>query len=177
VFSVVSIVTTTGYASIDYVAWGTFAAAFILMLTFIGGCTGSTAGGVKILRYEIMYGVIRQHLRQSIYPNSVGSLHYDNRVIADDQIASVGTFMFAYFACFAIIAALLSLFGLDAAASLSAAAATIGNVGPGVTPGIGPAGHYGGLPEGAKVILSAAMLMGRLEVLSFLLLFMPGFYR
>jgi trk system potassium uptake protein TrkH len=85
--------------------------------------------------------------------------------------------MFAYFACFAIIAALLSLFGLDAAASLSAAAATIGNVGPGVTPGIGPAGHYGGLPEGAKVILSAAMLMGRLEVLSFLLLFMPGFYR
>jgi trk system potassium uptake protein TrkH len=177
IFSIVSIVTTTGYASVDYVSWGTFATAFFFMLSFIGGCTGSTSGGVKILRYQIMFGIVAQHVRRSIHPHTVSPLRYGDRVITDDQAASVGTFFFVYLASFAAVAIMLALAGLDAPTSLSAAIATLGNVGPGVTEAIGPSGNYRVLPDTAKVVMSAAMIMGRLEVLSLLILFMPSFYR
>jgi trk system potassium uptake protein TrkH len=124
-----------------------------------------------------MFGIIRQHIRRSIYPHVVSPIRFGDRIITDDEATSVGTFIFVFFAAFFVIAVILSLIGLDAATSLSAAAATLGNVGPGVTPGIGPAGTYAGLPDSAKVVLSLAMIMGRLEVLSLLLLLMPSFYR
>jgi trk system potassium uptake protein TrkH len=176
-FSIVSIMTTTGYASVDYVKWGTFATAFFFMVSFIGGCTGSTSGGVKILRYQIMTGVVLQHIRQAIRPHVVSPIRYGNRIVTDDQVASVGTFVFVYFFSFIVFSLLMSLHGLDAATSLSAAIATLGNVGPGVAESIGPAGNFKGLPETAKLILSVAMITGRLEVMSLLFLFLPSFYR
>jgi len=177
VFSIVAIITTTGYASVDYVAWGTFAAAFFFIVSFIGGCTGSTSGGIKVLRYQIMTGVVVQHIHQAIRPHVVSPIRYGNRIVTDDQVASVGTFVFVFFAAFVIVAILMSLHGLDAATSLSAAIASLGNVGPGVAESIGPAGNYKDLPETAKLVLSAAMVTGRLEVMSLLLLFIPSFYR
>ncbi len=176
-FSIISIMTTTGYASVDYLTWGTFATAFFFMVSFIGGCTGSTAGGVKILRFQIMTGVVIQHIRQAIRPHVVSPIRYDQRVVTDDQVASVGTFVFVYFASFVVFSVAMSLYGLDAATSLSAAITALGNVGPGLTEAIGPTGNFKGLPESAKLILSVAMITGRLEVMSLLFLFMPSFYR
>lgn len=176
-FNVVSIVTTTGFVSVDYLAWGAFAAVLSFLLMFVGGCSGSTSGGVKILRYQILFGIIRQHIRKSIYPHAVSPIRFGERIVTDDEALSVGTFIFVYFAAFMAIAIALGMVGLDAAAALSAAATAIGNVGPGATPEIGPVGTFAGLPDSAKLILSFAMIMGRLEVLGLLLLVMPSFYR
>jgi trk system potassium uptake protein TrkH len=176
-FNVVAIVTTTGYASADYVAWGTFAAMLVFAMSFIGGCTGSTTGGVKIFRYQIIYAVAVQHIRRVIHPHVISPLRYGERTVDEVQAASVGTFIFLFVLSFALLAMLLSLMGLDAGTSLSAAIAAVGNIGPGVVAEIGPAGTYHDLPELAKVLLSFAMIMGRLEVVSLLILFMPSFYR
>jgi trk system potassium uptake protein TrkH len=177
VFAVISVMTTTGYASNDYVTWGTFAATFIFLVSFVGGCTGSTSGGVKIFRYQIMLRVVVQHVRRAIHPHVVSPMRYGDRIVSDDEAGSVGTFFYLYFLAFAIMSLMLSLLGMDAATALSAVAATLGNVGPGITEAIGPAGNFADLPEAAKVILSFAMILGRLEILGVLILFLPSFYR
>ena len=176
-FNTMSVVTTTGYASIDYLQWGAFAAAWFFMLTFVGGCAGSTAGGPKIFRYQVMFRLIGQHIRKTIHPHAIVPLRYGTRTLSDEQIWSVGTFMFMYFAAFAVSAILLALIGLDPATALSGAATALGNVGAGVGPIIGPAGNFSTLPDAAKLVLTVAMIMGRLEILSILLLLMPSFYR
>jgi trk system potassium uptake protein len=176
-FNIVSIVTTTGFASVDYLQWGAFAAAWFFALTFVGGCTGSTSGGIKIFRFQVLTGVVAQHVRTTIYPHSVTPIRYGGRVLGDEQIASVGVFVFAYLLAVAMVAILLAAIGLDTTTALSAAATAIGNVGPGVSPEIGPVGNFAALPDAAKVILSVAMVMGRLEILVVLLLFVPSFYR
>ncbi len=177
VFGVISIMTTTGYASNDWVAWGTFAATYVFMVSFVGGCTGSTSGGVKIFRYQIMIRVAVQHVRHAIHPHVVSPMRYGERIISDEEAASVGTFFYLYFLAFAIMSVALSLLGMDAATALSAVAATLGNVGPGITEAIGPAGNFAAVPQTAKVILAFAMVLGRLEILGVLILFLPRFYR
>jgi trk system potassium uptake protein len=176
-FNITSIVTTTGFASVDYLQWGAFAAAWFFMLTFVGGCTGSTAGAIKIFRFQVLAGVVGQHVRTTIYPHAVTPLRYGARVIGDEQIVSVGVFVFVYLVAVAVVAMMLALIGLDTATALSASATAFGNVGPGISPEIGPVGNFAGLPDSAKVILSIAMILGRLELLVVLLLFMPNFYR
>lgn len=176
-FNTTSVVTTTGFASVDYLQWGTFAAAWFFMLTFIGGCAGSTAGGPKILRHQVMFRLIGQHIRKTIHPHAIVPLRYGTRTLSDEQIRSVGAFMFMYFAAVAIVAVMLALLGLDTATAISGAATAIGNVGPGVSAIIGPAGNFSSLPDAAKLVLTVAMIMGRLEILSILILLMPSFYR
>jgi trk system potassium uptake protein TrkH len=176
-FNITSIVTTTGFASIDYLQWGTVSAAFFFALTFVGGCAGSTGGGPKIFRHQVMVRMIGQHVRKSIHPHAVVPLRYAGRTLSEDEIRAVGAFVFIYFAVFAIVALLLALAGLDTTTALSGAATAIGNVGPGLGTIIGPAGNFSSLPDTAKLILSVAMVMGRLEILSILILLMPSFYR
>jgi trk system potassium uptake protein TrkH len=176
-FNIASIMTTTGFASTDYLVWGAFASTFFFVLTFVGGCTGSTAGGLKIFRFQVMYGVIAQHVRRVIRPHVVMPIRYGTRTVTDDQVASVGSFVFLYFLSFAVFALMLAALGLDAETSLSAVAQALGNVGPGIGPIIGPAGNFSTLPDPAKLVLCAAMIMGRLEILGVLVLFLPSFYR
>jgi trk system potassium uptake protein TrkH len=176
-FNIVSVVTTTGYASTDYLVWGAFSTTFFFVLTFVGGCTGSTAGGLKIFRFQVMYGVIAQHVRRVIRPHVVVPIRYGTRTVTDDQVASVGSFVFLFFLSFAVFALVLAALGLDAETSLSAAATAVANVGPGVGSVIGPAGNFATLPDAAKLVLCAAMIMGRLEILGVLVLFLPSFYR
>jgi trk system potassium uptake protein TrkH len=176
-FNIVSITTTTGYASTDYLLWGAFASSFFFILTFIGGCTGSTAGGLKIFRFQVMYGIVGQHLQRVVRPHAIVPIRYGTRTITDDQVASVGTFVFLYFLSFAVFSLILAGFGLDAETALSAVAQAIGNVGPGIGPVVGPAGNFSTLPDAAKLVLCAAMIMGRLEILGVLVLFLPSFYR
>lgn len=176
-FNITSVVTTTGFASIDYLQWGAFAAVFFFALTFFGGCAGSTAGGPKVFRYQVMFRMIGQHIRRTIYPHGIVPLRYGTRTLSDDQVRSVGAFVFLYFAVVVVIAILLALIGLDMTTAISGAATAVGNVGPGLGTIIGPAGNFAPLPDGAKLLLSVAMIMGRLEILSMLLLLMPSFYR
>jgi trk system potassium uptake protein TrkH len=176
-FNVASVVTTTGFVSFDYTALGAFAGVLFFGLSFLGGCTGSTAGGLKIFRLQVMTGVVVQHIRAAVHPHVVAPIRYGSRVLSEDQIASVGTFVFLYFIAFAVISVFLSLIGLDAEIALSSAAQAIGNVGPGIGPVVGPAGNFSSLPDAAKVALSLAMIIGRLEILGVLILFLPNFYR
>jgi trk system potassium uptake protein TrkH len=177
VFNVTSVVSTTGFASTDYMQWGQFAIGVFFVLTFVGGCTGSTSGGIKILRFHILFSMIAQQAKQAIYPRRVVPTRYGHKPVSNEQIASVGAFVFLFLATFVVFSVLLSLSGLDTATALSSAATALGNVGPGVGPTVGPAGNFAGLSEFQKLTLCAAMIIGRLEILSVFLLLMPSFYR
>jgi trk system potassium uptake protein TrkH len=147
------------------------------LLTLVGGCAGSTAGGPKIFRYQVMFRMVGQHIRKTIYPHAVVPLRYGDRTLSDDQLRSVGALIFLYFATLMIAALLLSIIGLDTATAMSASAMAVGNVGLGISPIIGPAGNFSSLPDAAKGVLIVTMIMGRLEIMSVLILLMPSFYR
>ena len=176
-FNITSVVTTTGYASTDYLKWGPFVATCFFLFNFPGGCTGSTAGGIKTFRLIVMYRIVVQHIRQVIHPHQVLSIRYGRRVLSDDEAASVGTFVFLYLVTFAVLSTVLSFMGLDAATAMSSVAECMANVGPGIGPIVGPAGNFSSLPDAAKLVLTFAMIVGRLEILGVLILFLPSFYR
>lgn len=176
-FNIVSVITTTGYATTDFLLWGEFAVFVFFLTMFVGGCSGSTSGGIKILRYQIIVGTITRHIRQTIYPHMVQPVRYGGKAIATEQIVSVGVFVFVYLATVVVAATLLSISGLDFLTSLSAAASGVGNVGPGLSTDIGPAGMFAGFSEFQKIVQTFAMVLGRLEIISVLVLFAPSFYR
>lgn len=177
VFSVISIVTTTGFISADYMHWGAFPIAAFFFLTFIGGCTGSTAGGIKIFRFQVLATAIRSHGWRLIAPLSVRPVFYGERKLSTDIFASVLLFMGAYVGTVAVATLALAGFGLDLVTALSGAATAVGNVGPGLGYLIGPAGTFTTLPSEAKWILSFAMLLGRLELFTVLVLFSRAYWR
>jgi trk system potassium uptake protein TrkH len=176
-FNVTSVVTTTGFVSTDYILWGPFATGVFFFLMFIGGCSGSTAGGVKIFRYQMLAGMVGQHVRQAIFPNAVQHIRYGARVVTGEEAASVGSFFVVFVLTFALFSAILASTGLDTATALSATATAIGNVGPGIGNIVGPAGNFASLSDFHKLLLCLAMIMGRLEFLGVLVLFLPSFYR
>ena len=176
-FNVVSILSGTGYVNNDFSLWGKFPLIFFLFLMFIGGCAGSTACGIKIFRFQLLFLFINNQIKKIIYPNSVFILKYNNQKITDDYMNSVITFIFAYLFIFILIAMLLSITGLDFLSSISGAATSISNVGPGLGEVIGPNGNFKSIPEVSKWILSFGMLLGRLELFAVLILFFPSFWR
>lgn len=176
-FNVVSIVTTTGFASTDYTQWGPGPIGLFLLLTLLGGCTGSTSGGIKIFRFELLWLGLRRQIIRLFSPNRMVPLNYNGKPIDGDIIQSVMAFTFVYLAILFIAAMLLGMTGLDLTTSVSGAAAALGNVGPGLGPIIGPVGHYASLQDEAKWVLSLAMLLGRLELFTVLVLLSPAFWR
>lgn len=177
VFNVTAVLTTTGFHSGDYDSWGGFAEVIFFMMAFVGGCTGSAAGGIKIFRYEVLFAMVRVHARRLLHPNGVFVIRFNEMTVSDLVLRSVLTFVMFYFFAFAGVSVLLSMTGLDDITSLSAAAAALGNVGPGLGKVIGPGHDYGSLPQAAKWILSGGMMLGRLEVATVLILAYPGFWR
>jgi trk system potassium uptake protein len=176
-FNVISILSGTGYVTDDFGLWGKFSLVFFLFLMFIGGCAGSTACGIKIFRIQMLLIFLKDQIKKLIHPNSVIITKYNNQKISDDFIKSVIIFIFTFLFIFLIIAMLLSISGLDFITSISGAASSISNVGPGLGEMIGPNGNYKGLPDLSKWILSAGMLLGRLELFAVLVLFFPSFWR
>ena len=176
-FNVVSILTGTGYVTHEFDNWGSFPLIFFLILMFIGGCAGSTACGIKIFRIQILYAFIINQLKKIIYPRGVFVIKYDNNNVDDKFMSSIISFIYLYVAIFFIITALLSLSGLDFVTSISGAATSISNVGPGLGSLIGPNGNFSLLPDISKWILSLAMILGRLELFAILVLFLPSFWR
>jgi trk system potassium uptake protein TrkH len=176
-FNITSVVTTTGFVSTDYGLWGAPAVGVFLILLFVGGCTGSTAGGIKIYRFQILGRVIKAHLTRLVSPHLVILLTYGDRRVTEDITFSVLAFVAVYMATIAIGTVLLTALGLDLVTALSATATALGNVGPGLGEIVGPSGNFSTLPDAAKWILSGAMLLGRLEIFTILVLLAPRFWR
>ena len=176
-FNVISILSGTGYVTDDFGLWGKFSLIFFLLLMFIGGCAGSTACGIKIFRLQMLLIFLKNQVKKLISPNSVIITKYNNQKISDNFINSVIIFIFSFLFIFFIIAMLLSISGLDFITSISGAASSISNVGPGLGDIIGPNGNYKEVPNISKWILSFGMLLGRLELFAVLVLFFPSFWR
>lgn len=176
-FNVTSVVSTSGYASEDYSAWGPLAFVLFFFLMFVGGCSGSTAGGMKIFRFQLSLIILREQLMRLLHPRAVFTRNYNGRAVSDEIISSMIAYTFIFLLCLLIITVLLASLQLDFVTSLSGALTSLTNVGPGLGDIIGPAGNFGPLPDAAKWILSVGMLMGRLEILSVVIVLSPGFWR
>lgn len=176
-FNLVSVITTTGFASGDYQLWGALSLIIFFFVTFVGGCSGSTTGGIKVFRLQIFGGLVKEQIMTAIHPRAIISRRYNNRLISSEIIASSISYMFLMVACLVVIAVILALTGLDLVTSFTGAATAVMNVGPGLGPIIGPAGNFSSLSDTAKWALSAGMLLGRLEFLTILVLFTPAFWR
>lgn len=176
-FNFTSIITTTGYASEDYTLWGPFAVTLAFFATFLGGCSGSTSGGIKSYRFLILGSMLFNGLKLLIHPHSVQSLRYGKRVVDEEMQRSVVLFLTAFLASWVVSTLLLSLTGLDLLTSVTASLTALTNVGPGLGPVVGPAGNFTSLGDFAKWVLAATMLLGRLEILAVLVLFVPTFWR
>ena len=176
-FNVISILTGTGYVNAQFDSWGGFPVILFLLLMFIGGCAGSTTCGVKIFRIQILFSFISNQLKKIIYPKGIFILKYDQNPVDNNFISSVISFIYLYLLIFFIITALLSLTGLDFVTSISGAATSISNVGPGLGSVIGPNGNFSSLPDISKWILTLGMILGRLELFAILVLFLPSFWR
>jgi len=176
-FNVISILTGTGYVNAQFDSWGGFPLILFIILMFIGGCAGSTTCGIKIFRLQILYSFVSNQFKKIIYPKGIFILKYDKNPVDDKFISSIISFIYMYFVIFFAITSLLSLTGLDFITSISGAATSISNVGPGLGSIIGPNGNFSSLPDISKWILSLGMILGRLELFAILVLFLPSFWR
>lgn len=176
-FNVVSIMTGTGYATAGFDTWGSFAVPIFFFIMFIGGCAGSTTCGIKVFRFQVLYAAAKTQFENLAQPHGVFIPYYNRNPISDEVIKSVLSFFFVFGVTFAVLAMGLALLGLDFLTSISGAASAIANVGPGLGPIIGPEGNYVSLPDAAKWLLSAGMLLGRLELFTVMVLFTRAFWR
>ena len=176
-FNVTSVVTTTGYASEDYSAWGPLAFVVFFFLMFVGGCSGSTAGGMKIFRFQLSLIILREQLMRLLHPRAVFTRNYNGRPVSDEIISSMIAYTFIFLLSLLVITVLLASLQLDFVTALSGALTSLTNVGPGLGDIIGPAGNFAPLPDAAKWVLSVGMLMGRLEILSVVIVLSPAFWR
>ncbi len=176
-FNTISIISGTGYTSDNFENWGNYASVLFLILMFIGGCAGSTTGGLKVFRFQILFKYIIIHLKRILQPHAVFAIRFNGNKVAESTYESVMSFFFLYILTFSLSALLLSFSGLDFLTCISASASAISNVGPGLGEVIGPNGNYSEIGNYSKLILIATMFLGRLEMLTILVLFLPTFWK
>jgi trk system potassium uptake protein len=176
IFQVVSIQTTTGYSSIDFEKWPAFSQFMLLLLMLVGGCAGSTGGAIKVVRIYVLTKQAINELHHLVHPHGIRPVKIGGKVLSSDTLHGIWGLSFLYMAIFFIASLAISLLGSDMITSISAVAATLGNVGPGLGE-VGPADNFAHLSTAAKWILTACMLVGRLEVYTLLLLLLPEFWR
>jgi trk system potassium uptake protein TrkH len=176
-FNTTSVLTTTGFASTDYLLWGPYAVALFYVITYFGGCAGSTAGGVKTYRLIVVFSVLKAHLERLISPNSVAVTRYGARQVDPAVFRGAMVFLIAYAVVLQALTLAVAACGVEFMTAHSGVLTALSNVGPGVSPLIGPAGNFSTLPDLAKWLLVVAMLLGRLEILPVLALLLPSFWR
>ncbi|MBK8972624.1 MAG: TrkH family potassium uptake protein [Hahellaceae bacterium] len=176
-FNVTSVISTTGYASADYMQWGNATVVTFFFLMFIGGCSGSTSGGVKVFRCQLFFVQLKKQLIKSIHPNAVIASKYGGRMVSEDIMQSCIAFIFLVMTSLIVVTFLLSLTGLDFMTSATGASSALMNVGPGLGHIIGPAGSFKPLSDVAKWLLSFSMILGRLEFIAIVILFTRTFWR
>lgn len=174
-FQIVSIVSSTGFITADYTMWSPLLTVVFFMLMFVGGSTGSTAGGVKVVRHVILLKNSVMELRRQLHPNAVLPVRLNTKAISPEITFNVMAFMIIYFMVFAIGSVVISGFGYDFDTSIGAVASCLGNIGPGLGK-VGPVYNYAFFSDSAKWFLSLIMLLGRLELFTVLILFTPYFW-
>lgn len=176
-FNTISIITSSGFHNSDYGHWGSYADVFFILITFIGGCTGSTSGGIKIFRFQIIFASIKSHVLQLRRPHGVFIPMYDGKKITDSVSTSVYIFVALYLFTASCCTFILSAFGFDFMTSFSIVIASIGNTGPGMGDIVGPHCSLSILSGGAKTVLICCMILGKLELLTLLTLLTPSFWK
>lgn len=177
VFNITSIITGTGYASVDYQRWGSFPVVLLFFVGLVGGCAGSTCCSVKIFRYQLLFSAVAVQIRRIHTPSGVFRARYEGRPVTAEVLNSVTSFFGVFVVTLGLVTTALGMTGLDFVTSLSGAATALANIGPGFGEIIGPAGNFAPLNDTAKWILTFAMLLGRLELLVVLVIFLPRFWR
>ncbi len=176
-FQVLSISTTTGFATANFDLWPSFAKWFLLIMMFFGGCAGSTAGGIKVIRTMVLFKKGYREMQKIVYPRAVVPVRIDEKPVSDDIMSSITSFFLIYLFIFLVgTLAVMAIENISIITAISACAATIGNIGPGLGE-VGPAGNYAHLASPTKVVLSFLMLTGRLELFTILVLITPAFWR
>jgi len=176
-FNITSILTGTGYSSSDYSLWGGFGLVIMFIIMFIGGCAGSTTGGVKIFRLQLLFRAAQSQIKKLTQPHGVFITSFNGKSVDEDVFNSVMGFFFMYILIFILTSIFLSFLGLDFLTAISASASAISNVGPGLGDIVGPSGNYSILNNQAKWVLSFTMLVGRLEIFTFLVLLSMSFWK
>ena len=176
-FNIISIMSGTGYASVDYMQWGSFLIMIFFFIGLIGGCAGSTACSVKIFRYQLLFASVRVQVQRIRSPHGVFIPRYEGRAVTPDVLSSVISFFMFFVITLGIVAWALALTGLDFITAISGAATAVANIGPGLGEIIGPAGNFAPLNDTAKWILAIAMLIGRLELMAVYAILTVRFWR
>ncbi len=175
-FQVVSVITTTGYATADFNIWPVFSKTILVFLMFVGGCAGSTAGGIKNIRFLILFKAVKRDLLKMIHPKAVYSVRVDGKTINDQTLSEVLGFFFLYMMVFCGAILIVSIEGKDLVTTVTSVATTIGNVGPGLGL-VGPRGSFSSFTDLSKMVFSFCMIIGRLEIYPILLLTFPQFWK
>jgi trk system potassium uptake protein TrkH len=175
-FQVISIITTTGYVNTDYLYWPQAALVLIFVLLFAGGCTGSTAGGIKMVRHLVVLKNIRNVTQKLVHPNIISQIKLNNKPLTETANISTISFVVVYIFIFLIGTLLVVVTGIDPVTAASAVGTSMGNIGPGLG-AAGPMFNYAGMPEITKVIFSLLMIVGRLEIYTVLILFTKSFWK
>lgn len=176
-FNVVAVMTTTGLSSADYLDWGVWTAVFFALLSLHGGCIGSTTGSIKVMRWQVVKSYFHKFLLSSIEPNRVVPVKIGEVPISDKASISVFVFIMSFLASIGAVALILNLLGYDFATSIAAAVASVTNTGPGAAKAIGASGNYAFFSNTAKYVLCFAMLLGRLEIMTVLVIFTKSFWK
>lgn len=169
-FQVGSVITTTGYATVDFDKWPQLSRTIMVLLMFIGACAGSTGGGIKVSRVLILLKSVKKELKQYLHPSAVEKIKMDGKIVEHEVVRSTNVFMVAYVLIFAVSVLLISLDEYDLVTNFTAVTATFNNIGPGLAL-VGPTGNFGFFSNFSKVVLIFDMLAGRLEIFPLLLLF------
>lgn len=175
-FQVGSIITTTGYSTVDFNTWPTFSKTVLVLLMFIGASAGSTGGGIKVSRIVILAKSVKKELKQYLHPHSISKIKMDGKPVEHEVVRSINVFLIAYLLIYAVSMLIVSLDNFDFTTTFTSVAATINNIGPGLDL-VGPAANFGILSVPSKLVLVFDMLAGRLEIFPLLLLFVPDTWR
>ena len=175
-FSVSSVMTTTGFATVDFNLWPTYSRMILVIIMFTGACAGSTGGGIKISRFIIYFKAMGKELRRMAHPRSVRHLRMDGKTVSDGVLQNTFVYLVVYVAIYAVSVLIVSLDGFDPTTTFTAVAATINNIGPGLEL-VGPAGNYAGFSWLSKIVLILDMLAGRLEIYPLMIFFLPSTWK
>ena len=172
-FQVSSIMTTTGYATADYNCWPELSKMILVLLMFVGACAGSTGGGIKVIRFQLLGKSMLREIRRTVHPKSVNTVRHDGHIVGENVIEGVHCFFFAYFFILMLSVLVVSLDGFDFETNVTAVIATLSNIGPGLGM-VGPTGNFSQFSNLSKLVLTLDMLIGRLEIFPILMLATPG---
>jgi trk system potassium uptake protein TrkH len=175
-FQVVSIITTTGYATADYEAWPALSQLLLLLCMFLGASAGSTGGGMKCLRVMLYFKFCYKELFTLVHPHAVSKVKIGGKTVSEDVMHSILGFLGLYIGLFALCSVLLAAMDVDFVTAFAAVAASIGNIGPGFG-AVGPVENYAQIPVAGKWLLAFCMLLGRLEIYTVVILLVPEFWR